>query len=276
MCPGRPAHDVGAMTTTQLPSTSSAETAAVPVSRPGRGRRAAVGLTALLASALPTSFAVTITGMLVTGTEADHRFHQLTGQGLLLVALWLGALVPLVRAGWRGVRPSTAAGYRHLALVGAGVVAAAVSAGGGARSLLVIVAGTGALLWAALPLRPRLRARVSIDPLLTPLALAVAALLVPYAVDQLQQQLATTAGYHAENPHLFDMAWVSVVLTVLALAGALVPSVRGLFVWVGGGCVLMGGAGLALGESVTFSSAALALGVAALVAPRLGLSRNRS
>ncbi|GGB89970.1 hypothetical protein N798_03735 [Knoellia flava TL1] len=264
------------MTTTQLLSTSSAETAAVQVSRPGRGRRAAVGLTALLACALPTSFAVSITGMLVTGAEADHRFHQLTGQGLLLAALWFGGLVPLIRAGWRGVRPTATAGYLHLAFVGSGLVAAAVSAGGGARSLLAIVAGTGALLWAALPLRPRLRARVSLDPVLTPLALAVAALLVPFAVDQLQLQLATTTGYHAENPHLFDMAWVAVVLTVLALAGAVVPTVRGLFVWVGGGCALIGGAGLLLGESWVFSSAALVLGLAALVAPRLGLSRNRA
>lgn len=264
------------MTTSPALVHSSIDTGTAPVSRPGRGRRAAVALTALLACALPTSFAVTISWMLVTGSDSDHRFHQVTGQGLLLAALWLGALVPLVRAGWRGVRPSTAAGYRHLAFVGAGVVAAAVSAGGGARSLLAIVAGTGALLWAALPLRPRLRARVSIDPVLTPLALAVAALLVPYAVDQLQQQLATTTGLHAENPHLFDMAWVALVLTVLALAGALVPSVRGLFAWVGGGCVLLGGAGLALGEPFVFSVAALVLGVAALVAPRLGLSRNRS
>ncbi|MDT0212559.1 hypothetical protein Q9R29_01555 [Rothia sp. ARF10] len=264
------------MTTTQLLSTSSAETAAVQVSRPGRGRRAAVGLTALLACALPTSFAVTISWMLVTGSDSDHRFHQLTGQGLLLVALWLGGVLPLVRAGWRGVRPSTAAGYRHLAFVGAGAVAAVVSGGGGARFLLAIVAGTGALLWAVLPLRPRLRTRVSIDPLLTPLALGISALLVPYAVDQLQQQLATTTGLHAENPHLFDMAWVTLVLTVLALAGAVVPSVRGLFTWVGGGCVLIGGAGLVLGEPVVFSSAALVLGVAALVAPRLGLSRNRA
>ncbi|MFW5470304.1 hypothetical protein ACOCJ4_09685 [Knoellia sp. CPCC 206435] len=152
------------MTTTSLPSSPSTETSTPEVSRPGRGRRAAVALTGLLACALPTSFAVSITAMLVTGTEADHRFHQLTGQGLLLVALWFGALLPMLRAGWRGERPSTAAGYRHLAFVGVGLVASAVSAGGGARSLMVIVTLTGALVWAALPQRPRLRARVSLDP----------------------------------------------------------------------------------------------------------------
>ncbi len=263
------------MSTSHILSQSSTEVSAPAASRPGRGRRAAVALTALLACALPTSFAVSITAMLVTGAESDHRFHQLTGQGLLLAALWLGALVPLVRAGWRGDRPSTAAGYRHLAVIGVGLVASAISAGGGARSLMVIVTLTGALVWAALPLRPRLRARVSLDPVLTPLALAVAAALVPYAVDQLQQQLATTMGYHSENPHLFDMAWVSLVLTVLAVLGAIVPRVRGLFAWVGGGCVLIGSAGLVLGESAVWSLAVLALGVAALVAPRLGLSRNR-
>ena len=80
------------------------------------------------------------------------------------------------------------------ALTAALLTGAAVSAGGGARSLMVIVTLTGALVWAALPLRPRLRARVSLDPVLTPLALVLAAVLVPYAVDQLQQQIATTGA----------------------------------------------------------------------------------
>ena len=107
-------------------------------------------------------------------------------------------------------------------------------------------------------------------------ALVVAAVLVPYAVDQLQAQIATTAGYHSQNPHLFDMAWVTLVLTVLAVLGAVVPRVRGLFAWVGGGCVLIGSAGLLLGESVSWSAAVLGLGVLALALPRLGLSRNRA
>jgi hypothetical protein len=263
------------MNTTRTVSPPSTEAARTGSSRPGPVRRAVLVVAALLACALPTSFALSIGAMLLTGTEADHRFHQLTGQGLLLAALWLGALLPLVRAGWRGERPSTAAGYQHLAFVSVGLLAAAVSPGGGARALMAVVTVTGALLWAALPVRPRLRARVALDPVLTPLALAVAAVLVPFAVDQLQQQLATTAGYHAENPHLFDMAWVTLVLTVLALVGAAVPRARGLLTWAGGGCVVVGGGALVLGEPVTWSVMVLALGVLALVAPRLPSSRNR-
>ena len=126
------------MTTTTAPVPSTeASTAA---SRPGRGRRAAIAVAAFVSCAIPVTFTVTITGMLVTGADTDHRFHQLTGQGLVLVALWLGALVPLVRAGWRGERPSTAAGYRLLTLVGAGVATSAVAAGGGSRALVAVIA----------------------------------------------------------------------------------------------------------------------------------------
>jgi hypothetical protein len=37
-------------------------------------------------------FAVNLSRMLLTGELSDHRFHQLTGQGLVLVAVWLGGL----------------------------------------------------------------------------------------------------------------------------------------------------------------------------------------
>ena len=140
---------------------------------------------------------------------------------------------------------------------------------------MAVVTVTGALLWAALPVRPRLRAPVALDPVLTPLALAVAAVLVPFAVDQLQQQLVTTAGYHAENPHLFDMAWVTLVLTVLALVGAGIRQARSLLRWVGGACCVIGGAGLVLGEPVVWSASVLVLGVVTLVGASLGQSRNR-
>jgi hypothetical protein len=261
------------MTTT----TASAQSVEAPVaSRPSTGRRVAVVAAALVSCALPASFLVNITAMLVTGVDADHRFHQLTGQGLLLVALWLGALVPLVRAGWRGERPSATAGYRHLTFVVVGVLASLMAPGGGARELMAVVTVPGALLWAALPLRPRLRGRVSIDPVLAPLALIVSALLLPYAADQLALQNATSTGYHAQNPHFFDMAWVTTVLAVLALVGASVRGARGLLAWVGAGCGLIGGAGLALGEPLIWSGGVLVLGVAALVVPRLGTSRNRA
>lgn len=244
-------------------------------SRPSTGRRVAVVAAALVSCALPTSFAVTISAMLVTGVDADHRFHQVTGQGLLLVALWLGALVPLVRAGWRGERPSATAGYRHLAFVVVGILASLLAPGGGARELMAVITVPGALLWAALPLRPRLRGRVSVDAVLAPLALVVSALLLPYAADQLALQNATTTGLHAQNPHFFDMAWVTTVLAVLALVGASARGARSLFAWVGAGCGLIGGAGLVLGEPAAWSGGVLLVGVLALVLPHLGSSRNR-
>jgi len=95
-------------------------------------RRTCLAATAFLTCALPLVFTVNITRMLVTGVESDHQFHQATGQGLVLFVLWLGALVPLIRAGWRGDRPSVAAGYRHLAFVVVGAVCAALAPGGGA------------------------------------------------------------------------------------------------------------------------------------------------
>ena len=94
---------------------------------------------------------------------------------------------------------------------------------------------TGALLWWALPLRPRLRGTLDVAPgprcrwrwLIT-------AALTPYAIDQIALQNAATSGYHSQNPHLFDMAWMVGVLMVLALVGALVREARGSFRWVAG------------------------------------------
>ncbi len=84
--------------------------------------------------------------MLLTGELSDHRFHQATGQGLILFALWLLPILAMVRAAWQGRRPSTAAGSLHLVLIGAGTVCAAVAPRGGAPFLVGIIAVTGALL----------------------------------------------------------------------------------------------------------------------------------
>jgi hypothetical protein len=258
--------------TTAFVPTTEASTGA---SRPSALRRVAVAVSAFVGCALPVTFTVTITAMLVTGTEADHRFHQLTGQGLILLALWMGSVLPLVRAGWAGRRPSTAACYRHLAFIGAGVVTSAVAGGGGSRARGAVGAVTGALVWAAIPLRPRLRGTFSVDPVLMPLALVIGAVLMPYAADQLALQNATTAGYHSQNPHLFDMAWMVTTITVLAVLGAVVRQARGLLGWVAGACTAIGAAGLATGASPAWSCAVLALGVVSCLAPRVTRSRNR-
>ena len=242
------------------------------VARPGRVRRALLAVVGVLTCAMPIIFTFNITRMLITGVESEHQFHQATGQGLILCALWLLPIVAMLRAGWQGRRPSTAAGYLHLVLIGAGLVCAAVAPGGGAPILMGIIAVPGALLWLVLPHRPQLRGPVQIDPVLAPIALTGSALLLPYAVDQLALQNAAT-GYHAQNPHYFDMAWISLTLTSLAFLAALKPALRVLAGWFGAGLVVLGAAGIAFGESLTWSVAVLSLG---LVSTALGFVRRRS
>ena len=233
--------------------------------RPGRGRRSLLVATGFLSCAIPVVFTVNVTRMLVTGVDVDHRFHQLTGQGEILFALWLLPILALLRAGWHGRRPGTAAGWAHLVLVAAGAGCAAAAQGGGAPILVAVIAITGALLWASLPLRPRLRVPVQVDPLLMPVALAASAVLLPYAVDQIALQNAAT-GYHAENPHHFDMAWISVALAAHALLAALLPAARVLAAGFAAAMVVLGSAGLALGESTPWSLSVLVCGVLAAAA----------
>jgi len=243
---------------------------------PSRARRAAVAVTGGIACLLPTVFTINISRMLLTGVEADHRFHQATGQGLVLTALWLGALVPLVRAGWSGRRPPLTAGLLHLAFVIVGAALAVFAPGGGAPSLMAVIVVPGALLWAALPKRPRLRARVQLDPLLTPAALFAAAVFTPFAIGQLGLQNAAT-GYHAHNPHYWDMAWMTATITVVALLGALLPAARRLVGWLAFGATVTGTAGLLFGERTSWSLLVLAVGVVAgavaAVRHRLGWTR---
>jgi hypothetical protein len=254
------------MTTLPAPSLRSTETGSV--ARPGVRRRAALAATGFLALALPTVFSVNITRMLLTGVEPDHRFHQATGQGLVLCAIWLGALLPLVRGGWSGRRPSSAAAVRLLAFVGCGAVCSAAAPGGGAPFLVAVIAVTGALLWWALPVKPVLRSAVQLDPALAPVALLSAALFVPFAIDQVALQDAAT-GYHAQNPHFFDMAWMVISLVCFAAISALLPVLRALMWWVAGSTVVLGVAGLAFGEPTTWSLLVLGLGILATAAAAL-------
>jgi hypothetical protein len=257
------------MTTLTSPRSQSAavvDGAAEPPRRaPGAIRRTAVAATGLVACALPIVFTLNISRMLLTGIESDHRFHQATGQGLVLTALWLGALVPLVRAGWAGRRPPTTAGLLHLVFVAVGAVLAAVAPGGGAPALIAVIAVPGALLWVALPQRPRLRHVVQIDPFLAPVALAAAAVFTPFAVEQLALQNAAT-GYHADNPHFWDMAWMTLTLTVTALVAAALPAARRLIWWLVGGAIVTGSAGLAFGEGASWSLLVMGVGIAAAAA----------
>ncbi len=112
-----------------VPSTTTGTT------RPGRLRRTALVVTGFLAAALPTVWTVNLSRFLVTGELSEHRFHQLTGQGLVLTALWLGAVLPLLVAGCSGRRPSSAAGWLHVTFVATGSACAAAATGGGAASV---------------------------------------------------------------------------------------------------------------------------------------------
>jgi hypothetical protein len=239
--------------------------------RPTVLRRIALVAAALPACALPVVWGGGAAGMLLTGYENDHRFHQATGQGVLLGVLWLAGLLPLIVAGWRGRRPSTAAGLHHLAFVAVSAAAGLFVPGDGVVALAVIVAVTGALVWAALPLRPRLRGSLgSLDPALAPVAALTAALYAPFVLAQRALQ-GTSHDEHAQMTHYFDMAWVSLVLVALALVAAVGGSARRLAVWSSAGTLVVGAARLAFTGELVWSSAAIALGVVGTVVAVLRL-----
>jgi hypothetical protein len=230
------------------PTDSTSDTTTETTTRPRARRRAAVAVTGAIACLLPTVWAATFLHMLASGELADHRFHQLTGQGLLVTAVWLGAVVPLVVAGWRGRRPATGPALLHVTFVGVGAACAVAAPQGGAPSLMVLIGVTGVLVWLALPLRPRLRGiGVELAPVSLAAALLTSAAVAPYAVSQIGlQHLAT--GHHAGNPHYFDMAWLVLTLAVAGVLGSLVSSARDLQVWAGAGVLATGVAMLLLGE----------------------------
>jgi hypothetical protein len=240
--------------------------------RPTAPRRIALVVTGLLACLLPTVWTAGTVAELVTGAERDHLFHQFTGQGLLLGALWLGGLLPLLVAGWRGVRPSPVAGALHLSVVAGAVVAGALAPGNGGIFVAAVATVTGALIWAALPLRPRITAG-GIDPVLGLLAVAAAVLLVPFAISEAGVQNAMH-DEHAEFSHNFDMAWIGVALVLAAVAAAVVPAARRLALWAMLGLAVIGGARFAFTPDVAWSLAAVGLGVLGAAATFARLARS--
>jgi hypothetical protein len=236
------------------------DVAAPPVTRPSALRRVAVGLTGFLAGALPLMWGTGSLVELLTGQESEHRFHQLTGQGVLLAVLWLYGVGRLVVAGWRGRRPAPSAALAHLTFVAATLVTVAFVPGQGVVAVALIVAVTGALLWLALPQRPRLRLRAALDPLLTPVALLGAALYTPFVLSERTLQ-ATSHDEHAEMTHYFDMAWVCVVLVAVSVIAALFPAARRLGLLAGLGTVVVGATRLAFVGEPAWSLAAVTLGV---------------
>lgn len=254
-------------------STLAPTTAQAPA-RPSALRRSALAVTCVLAGALPLAWGTSSVVQLVTGTEPDHRFHQLTGQGVLLAVLWLGALLPLLAAGWRGRRPATAAALAHVALaIGAGL-AGLLAPGNGGLLLAGIVVVTGVLLWLALPVRPG-RPAGGLDPLVAPVALAAAALYAPFVIDQAARQRAF-ADEHARMSHYFDMAWLGIVVVILLVAAALVPAARRLARVAGASSLVIGAARLAFTSDVTWSWLAAAVGVVAVAVAVAPAVRRRN
>jgi hypothetical protein len=243
-----------------------------PAGRPSALHRTALVAAAVPACALPTIWGAGTVVEVVTGAERDHLFHQLTGQGLLLSALWLGALIPLLTAGWRGARPSAAAGLAHVAVVVGAAAAAAPAPGNGGALVAAIALVTGALVWLALPQRPQI-AVSGLDPLLTPISLGAAALFAPFVVGQIALQRGAH-DEHAALTHYFDMAWISVALVVLALAAAVVPAARRLALVAMLGTLVIGAARFLLTPEVTWSLVAVGLGAVGAVAALARLARR--
>jgi len=211
---------------------------------------------------------------LLTATEADHRFHQVTGQGLLLSALWLGGLVPLLIAGWRGRTPSAATALHAGAVAIAALVACVLAPRAGALPVAIVACVSTGLLWLALPARPRLRPLTAVlDPFITPIVLLASSLLVPFVLDQVGRQN-EVHDEHAQMAHYFDMAWVSLALVLLGLVAAASPAARRLALWTTIGTAVVGASRLAFTASTTWSLLALLLGVlgtaVVLIRPRRG------
>jgi hypothetical protein len=237
--------------------------------RPSARRRLALAVTGFLALALPLLWGVGALLMLLTGQESEHRFHQLTGQGVLFALLWALGPAALVVAGWRGRRTTEEAGLAHLAFVAASVLTAVAVPTNGAPVLAALVAVTAGLLWWALPERPTLRhALGDPDPVLAPLALLAAALFAPYALHQRHLQL-TRHDEHATMSHYLDMVWLSSAVVAWLLVAAFARSCRRLAVIAGGTMLLIGAAGLLWQHRTTWFLLATALGAATMAAGAL-------
>lgn len=255
------------------PSTDSDVTTRDADRRPSALRRTGVALATVIASAPPVVWGLGTAVEMITGQERDHLFHQIIGQGLLLSALWLAALWPLTRAGWRGRRPSTAAGLHTVAFTAATLVAAALAPqnGGGFVSTFVLV--TVGLLWLAIPRRPRLRGiTTGIDPVAAPVVALLAALHVHFAIAEAALQRAM-GDEHAAMSHNYDMALVSLALVLLGVAGAVVPAARRLLLWTMLGSVAVGASRFLITGDTWWSLAVAGLGVIGAVAAVLTTRR---
>jgi hypothetical protein len=179
-----------------------------------RGRRIATAVALVIAGLLPFVWSISAVVSFIGGEDGgEHRFHDLTGVGVVLGVLWLGAVIGLVREGGR--RPAALA-----QLLGVGVAAAVATALSGESPVLpVVVLVPGVVLLALRSDRTDLR-RLRPSPAIAALAIAAAVPLVPYAVGQAHLQAASHDA-HASLEHYFDMAWIALAIPVTAGVAAL-------------------------------------------------------
>jgi hypothetical protein len=196
-----------------------------------RGRRIATATALVIAGLLPLVWSIAAVVSFVTGEDGgEHRFHDLTGVGVVLGVLWLGAVLGLARDGGR--RPAALA-----QLLGIGAAAAVATALSGESPVLpVVVTLPGLALLALRSDRTELR-RLRPSPAIAALAVAAAVPLLPYAVGQAHLQAASHDA-HASLEHYFDMAWIALAMPITAGVAAL--GIRG---WrFSAGCAALAGA----------------------------------
>jgi hypothetical protein len=182
--------------------------------RRSRGARAGRAVALVVAGALPLVWSIAAVVAFVGGDDGgEHRFHDLTGVGVVLGVLWLGAVLGLARRGDR--RPAALA-----QLLGIGVAATVATALAGESPVLpVIVLLPGLVLLALRADRAELR-RLRPSPAIAALTIAAAVPLIPYAVGQAHLQAATHDA-HASLEHYFDMAWIALAMPITAGVAAL-------------------------------------------------------
>ena len=206
-----------------------------------RAARIATAISLAAAAALPLTWGIAAAASFISGDDGGmHRFHDLTGTGIVLAILWLGAVARLARGSDR--HPAAL-----LQLLSVPLTAAAATVLSGESPVVPVVVAVPALALLALH-GDRAALRV-IRPNAAVAALAVGAAvpLTLYAVGQGHTQSVSTDA-HAQMEHYFDMAWIALLIPATTAVAAL--GVRG-WRWAAG-CAAAG-AGL--------------LGVAAMVFP---------
>ena len=157
----------------------------------------------------------------LAGAERDHLFHPVHRPGPA-ARRWLGGLLPLLIAGWRGMRPSPVAAALHLSVVVGGIVAAWHRATADSSSP---PSSWSPAHWSGRRCRCGPSSRAASDPVLAPLALASAALFVPFVLSEAGLQNGMH-DEHAEFSHNFDMVWIGVALVLAAVAAATVQAAQ--------------------------------------------------